>query len=56
PVLLGRKHWAGVRASATGDRGAREYLKAHAAEVALVECGDIADGRDVDVRAPTEAP
>lgn len=50
PVLVGREHWAGVRAAATGDRGAREYLKEHSAEVVLVECGDIADGRDVDVR------
>ncbi len=26
PVLLGRGHWAGVLAVATGDRGARDYL------------------------------
>ena len=48
PVLLGRDHWAGVVASATGDRGARDYLAAH--EVALVECGDLATGADVDSR------
>jgi nicotine blue oxidoreductase len=48
PVLLGRDHWAGVVASATGDRGARDYLAAH--EVALVECGDLATGADVDER------
>ena len=46
PVLLGRDHWRGVVASATGDRGARDYLAAH--EVALVECGDLATGADVD--------
>ena len=46
PVLLGRHHWAGVLGSATGDRGARDYLVAHAA--LLVECGDLATGRDVD--------
>ena len=46
PVLLGRDHWAGVRASATGDRGARDYLAAR--EVRAVECGDLATGRDVD--------
>lgn len=46
PVLLGRDHWAGVIESATGDRGARSYLGRH--EVALVECGDLASGRDVD--------
>jgi CTP:molybdopterin cytidylyltransferase MocA len=48
PVLIGRDHWAGVVASATGDRGARDYLAAH--EVALVECGDLATGVDVDSR------
>lgn len=48
PVLIGRDHWAGVRASATGDRGARDYLATH--DVALVECGDLATGVDVDSR------
>ena len=48
PVLLGRDHWAGVVASATGDRGARDYLAAH--DVVLVECGDLATGADVDQR------
>ncbi|MGF9756067.1 NTP transferase domain-containing protein [Microvirga sp. 0TCS3.31] len=48
PVLLGRDHWAGVVASATGDRGARDYLAAH--DVDLVECGDLATGADVDHR------
>ena len=48
PVLIGRDHWAGVVASATGDRGARDYLAAH--EVTLVECGDLATGVDVDRR------
>ncbi len=48
PVLIGRDHWAGVIGSATGDRGARDYLAAH--EVELVECGDLATGADVDHR------
>jgi CTP:molybdopterin cytidylyltransferase MocA len=48
PVLLGRDHWAGVVSSATGDRGARDYLAAH--DVDLVECGDLATGTDVDRR------
>lgn len=48
PVLIGRDHWAGVVETATGDRGARDYLAAH--EVALVECGDLATGADVDSR------
>ena len=48
PVLIGRDHWAGVVAGATGDRGARDYLAAH--DTALVECGDLATGADVDTR------
>jgi CTP:molybdopterin cytidylyltransferase MocA len=50
PVLIGREHWPGVAATAEGDRGAREYLRRH--EPVLVECGDLATGRDVDT--PTE--
>jgi CTP:molybdopterin cytidylyltransferase MocA len=46
PVLLGRGHWAGVTASAEGDRGARDYLAR--SDVLLVECGDLATGDDVD--------
>lgn len=46
PVLLGRAHWAGVMASARGDRGARAYLAEQ--PTALVECGDLATGADVD--------
>lgn len=46
PVLLGRDHWSGVSGSATGDKGARDYLTTHAARE--VECGDLATGRDVD--------
>lgn len=48
PVLLGRAHWAGVAAVATGDTGARPYLRRHAAAVQVVPCGDIADDRDLD--------
>ncbi len=48
PVLLGRDHWPGVLESAQGDQGARSYLARH--EVELVECGDLATGRDVDSR------
>ena len=46
PVLLGRDHWAAVSATAVGDRGARDHLRA--TEHLLVECGDLATGRDVD--------
>jgi CTP:molybdopterin cytidylyltransferase MocA len=46
PVLLGRDHWAGVIETAVGDQGARAYLATR--DVTLVECGDLASGRDVD--------
>jgi len=46
PVLLGRSHWAGVVATAQGDRGARDYLREH--PPAPCECGDLAGGHDVD--------
>ncbi|MFD8419501.1 NTP transferase domain-containing protein [Streptomyces sp. NPDC059466] len=48
PVLLGAAHWAGVAASATGDRGARAYLKERDAAITLVECGDVAEPYDID--------
>ncbi|MGK5678172.1 nucleotidyltransferase family protein [Actinoplanes sp. URMC 104] len=47
PVVLGRAHWAGVRAVATGDSGARAYLRTHA--VRVVPVGDVADDLDLDV-------
>lgn len=46
PVLLGRDHWAGVSESLAGDKGAAAYLSSHGVE--LVECGDLAAGRDID--------
>uniref|UniRef100_A0AAU2V0D1 Nucleotidyltransferase family protein n=1 Tax=Streptomyces sp. NBC_00003 TaxID=2903608 RepID=A0AAU2V0D1_9ACTN len=51
PVLFGADHWADIAASATGDRGARAYLKAHEAEITLVECGDVAEPYDIDTEA-----
>jgi CTP:molybdopterin cytidylyltransferase MocA len=47
PVVLGRGHWAAVRASATGDAGARHHLAGHP-DLRLVECGDVAVPDDVD--------
>jgi CTP:molybdopterin cytidylyltransferase MocA len=47
PVLLGREHWAGVAATATGDEGARRYLAAH--DVVEVDCTGLADPTDLDV-------
>lgn len=46
PVLIGRRHWEGVLATARGDHGARAYLAEHAAS--RCECGDLATGRDLD--------
>ena len=46
PVLIGRDHWAGVAAVATGDRGARDYLARH--DVLDVDCSDLATGLDID--------
>jgi CTP:molybdopterin cytidylyltransferase MocA len=48
PVVIGRDHWAAVLRETAGDRGARGYLATH--DVDLVECGDLATGRDVDRR------
>jgi CTP:molybdopterin cytidylyltransferase MocA len=46
PVVMGRDHWPAVLDGVGGDRGARDYLAGH--EHQLVECGDLATGRDVD--------
>ncbi|MFI2640856.1 NTP transferase domain-containing protein [Streptomyces sp. NPDC018610] len=51
PVLFGAAHWAGIAASATGDRGARAYLKEHAEAITLVECGDVARAYDIDTES-----
>ncbi|MFF7718199.1 NTP transferase domain-containing protein [Streptomyces luteogriseus] len=51
PVLFGAAHWAGVAATATGDRGARAYLKEHRPAITLVECGDVARPYDIDTEA-----
>lgn len=52
PVLLGREHFAGVLEVSRGDRGARDYLAGR--DVVLVECGDLATGRDTD--RPADLP
>lgn len=49
PVVIGRDHWVGVLDTTGGDRGARDYLAAH--DHVVVECGDLATGRDVDTPA-----
>jgi CTP:molybdopterin cytidylyltransferase MocA len=48
PVLLARETWPGVAATATGDEGARAWLRGHADDVELVDCDGTGDPRDVD--------
>ena len=52
PVLLARRHWAGVLDVAVGDAGARPYLRAHPDLVTRVECADT--GRPDDVDTPED--
>jgi CTP:molybdopterin cytidylyltransferase MocA len=49
PVVIGRDHWDGVLATLHGDVGARDYLATH--HHVVVECGDLATGRDTDTPA-----
>jgi nicotine blue oxidoreductase len=48
PVLIAREHWAQVVAMATGDAGARPFLRARPDLVTLVECGDTGSPDDID--------
>jgi CTP:molybdopterin cytidylyltransferase MocA len=50
PVLLARPHWPEVIALATGDTGARGFLRARPELVTLVECGDTGRPDDIDTR------
>lgn len=55
PVLLGREHWTAVALTATGDRGARPYLEAHADAVTPVDCSDLGPWLDVDTTTDLSA-
>lgn len=48
PVLFGERRWADIAAGATGDRGARAYLREHRDAITLVECSDVAQAYDID--------
>jgi nicotine blue oxidoreductase len=48
PVLIDREYWAAAIALATGDTGARAFLRARPELVTLVECGDTGSAFDVD--------
>ena len=52
PVLIARVHWATVLGLASGDTGARPFLRAHPELVTLVECGDV--GRPDDIDTPQD--
>jgi nicotine blue oxidoreductase len=50
PVVFNREYWKEISKAAKGDSGARKFLKKNIEMAELVECGDIADGRDLDER------
>lgn len=54
PVLIAAEHWPAVIASATGDTGARAFLRARPDVVTLVECGDTGSPDDIDTPADLE--
>jgi CTP:molybdopterin cytidylyltransferase MocA len=48
PVVAARRHWAAMLENATGDEGARPFLRART-DVVAVDCADLATGVDIDV-------
>ena len=53
PVLIGRDHWAAVRAGLQGDVGAGPYLREHGAEA--VDCTGLGGNEDIDAPVPNDA-
>ncbi|MGN6300092.1 MAG: nucleotidyltransferase family protein [Angustibacter sp.] len=51
PVRLAREVWADVVAAASGDQGARVWLRQHPDDVTLVDCTGTGHPRDVDTPA-----
>lgn len=51
PVLIAREHWPAVLEHATGDTGARPFLRARPDLVTAVECGDTGSPDDIDTDA-----
>lgn len=47
PVVIARRHWPDVIGALSGDQGAGAYLRARR-DVEIVDCGDLAGGRDHD--------
>lgn len=56
PVVLDAGLWDEVAAAATGDAGARGWLRGHPDRVTAVPCDDVADPTDLDVPADLLAP
>lgn len=52
PVLIAARHLEQVARSARGDGGAREFLRAHEAGIALVDC--TGEGRPADIDEPAD--
>ena len=48
PVVFAREHWPALLDDLRGDEGAGPFLRARD-DVVLVECADLATGRDVDL-------
>lgn len=49
PVVVARRHLAALTATLHGDQGARVFLRGRD-DVAVIECGDLATGLDIDER------
>lgn len=54
PVLISREYWPEVTSLATGDVGARPFLRAHADLVTRVECADTGRPDDIDSQEDLE--
>jgi CTP:molybdopterin cytidylyltransferase MocA len=55
PVLLARSTWPGVAAAATGDEGARGWLRGHPDLVVHVDCTGVGAPDDIDTPADLQA-
>jgi CTP:molybdopterin cytidylyltransferase MocA len=51
PVLIAREHWTAVAELATGDSGARAFLRTRPELITLIECGDTGRPDDIDTPA-----
>ncbi|MBB2991251.1 nicotine blue oxidoreductase [Mycolicibacterium iranicum] len=49
PVVIARRHWSALLGCLAGDDGAGPFLRTRH-DVVVVECADLATGRDIDER------